>query len=209
MTDIKNLFEKTKENKPPEFQAKVDEILQEYESTKAAIDKLYGSADFASDYASSISNLAIGVEEINVEEEAIVSDAPVGETNAGDAVKKSGGEIEVDSAGAVIRVAGLTADDAEILNEHRALEKMTILLQDTCIDLERKTRFVAGEKIYPNEPCPCGSGKKYKKCCGRKELTWEERKELIALPITPRREFTEETQTMTDRESPIRKNQRE
>lgn len=23
-------------------------------------------------------------------------------------------------------------------------------------------------KIYPNEPCPCGSGKKYKKCCGRK-----------------------------------------
>ena len=23
-------------------------------------------------------------------------------------------------------------------------------------------------KIYPNEPCPCGSGKKYKKCCGRR-----------------------------------------
>ena len=23
------------------------------------------------------------------------------------------------------------------------------------------------KKIYPNEPCPCGSGKKYKKCCGR------------------------------------------
>ena len=23
------------------------------------------------------------------------------------------------------------------------------------------------EKIYPNDPCPCGSGKKYKKCCGR------------------------------------------
>ena len=23
-------------------------------------------------------------------------------------------------------------------------------------------------KIYPNEPCLCGSGKKYKKCCGRK-----------------------------------------
>lgn len=26
----------------------------------------------------------------------------------------------------------------------------------------------AGRKIYPNEPCPCGSGKKYKKCCGRR-----------------------------------------
>ena len=24
------------------------------------------------------------------------------------------------------------------------------------------------EKIYPNSPCPCGSGKKYKLCCGRK-----------------------------------------
>ena len=23
-------------------------------------------------------------------------------------------------------------------------------------------------KIYPNDPCPCGSGKKYKKCCGRR-----------------------------------------
>ena len=27
---------------------------------------------------------------------------------------------------------------------------------------------VATKKIYPNDPCPCGSGKKYKKCCGRK-----------------------------------------
>lgn len=24
------------------------------------------------------------------------------------------------------------------------------------------------DKIYPNDPCPCGSGKKYKQCCGRK-----------------------------------------
>lgn len=26
----------------------------------------------------------------------------------------------------------------------------------------------AGKKIGPNDPCPCGSGKKYKKCCGSK-----------------------------------------
>lgn len=26
----------------------------------------------------------------------------------------------------------------------------------------------AEKKIYPNDPCPCGSGKKYKKCCGKK-----------------------------------------
>ena len=23
-----------------------------------------------------------------------------------------------------------------------------------------------GKKVGPNDPCPCGSGKKYKKCCG-------------------------------------------
>ncbi len=26
----------------------------------------------------------------------------------------------------------------------------------------------AAQKVYPNDPCPCGSGKKYKQCCGRK-----------------------------------------
>ena len=25
-----------------------------------------------------------------------------------------------------------------------------------------------GFDVAPNDPCPCGSGKKYKKCCGRK-----------------------------------------
>ena len=29
-----------------------------------------------------------------------------------------------------------------------------------------KTVRRVGEKIKPNDPCPCGSGKKYKKCCG-------------------------------------------
>ena len=40
------------------------------------------------------------------------------------------------------------------------------------VDLNANAAFVpsnAGtKKIYPNDPCPCGSGKKYKKCCGRK-----------------------------------------
>jgi len=29
-----------------------------------------------------------------------------------------------------------------------------------------KTR-IAEKKVGRNEPCPCGSGKKYKKCCGK------------------------------------------
>ena len=28
---------------------------------------------------------------------------------------------------------------------------------------------VKGEKVYPNDPCPCGSGKKFKKCCGKNQ----------------------------------------
>lgn len=30
------------------------------------------------------------------------------------------------------------------------------------------TTIVKDPKVYPNDPCPCGSGKKYKKCCGKK-----------------------------------------
>lgn len=32
----------------------------------------------------------------------------------------------------------------------------------------QKITPVRKERIYPNDPCPCGSGKKYKVCCGRK-----------------------------------------
>lgn len=32
---------------------------------------------------------------------------------------------------------------------------------------KQSTTVVKPEKIYPNDPCPCGSGKKYKKCCGK------------------------------------------
>jgi len=31
------------------------------------------------------------------------------------------------------------------------------------------TTVVKEAKVYPNDPCPCGSGKKYKKCCGMNE----------------------------------------
>ncbi len=34
----------------------------------------------------------------------------------------------------------------------------------------RTPRKRAAQKIYPNDPCPCGSGKKYKQCHGRKPL---------------------------------------
>lgn len=48
---------------------------------------------------------------------------------------------------------------------------------DTIFDAETKKRLyleqkksgtvVVGKKVGRNDPCPCGSGKKYKQCCGR------------------------------------------
>ena len=35
------------------------------------------------------------------------------------------------------------------------------------------TTIVKDKKVYPNDPCPCGSGKKYKKCCRDKDLAAE------------------------------------
>ena len=32
---------------------------------------------------------------------------------------------------------------------------------------KKSTTIVKEAKVYPNDPCPCGSGKKYKKCCGK------------------------------------------
>jgi preprotein translocase subunit SecA len=33
----------------------------------------------------------------------------------------------------------------------------------------RREPVTKKEKVGRNDPCPCGSGKKYKKCCGRNE----------------------------------------
>ena len=35
------------------------------------------------------------------------------------------------------------------------------------MEQKKSGTVVKEEKVYPNDPCPCGSGKKYKKCCGR------------------------------------------
>ena len=35
------------------------------------------------------------------------------------------------------------------------------------LEQKKSGTVVKGPKIYPNDPCPCGSGKKYKKCHGR------------------------------------------
>ena len=51
--------------------------------------------------------------------------------------------------------------------EREEVAKVTGTNKDDTLVKAPKKR--AEEKIYPNDPCPCGSGKKYKQCCGRKK----------------------------------------
>ena len=53
--------------------------------------------------------------------------------------------------------------------EREPAAKVTGTNKDTSLAKAPKKRDV--QKVYPNDPCPCGSGKKYKQCCGRKPLT--------------------------------------
>ena len=35
------------------------------------------------------------------------------------------------------------------------------------LEQKKSGTIIKEQKVYPNDPCPCGSGKKYKKCCGK------------------------------------------
>ena len=50
--------------------------------------------------------------------------------------------------------------------EREQVAKVTGTNRDDTLQKGPKKRENA--KVYPNDPCPCGSGKKYKQCCGRK-----------------------------------------
>lgn len=50
--------------------------------------------------------------------------------------------------------------------EREQVAKVTGTNKDDTSVREPKKR--SSQKVYPNDPCPCGSGKKYKQCCGKK-----------------------------------------
>ena len=52
--------------------------------------------------------------------------------------------------------------------EREPAAKVTGTNRDDSAAAAPKRRAV--QKVYPNDPCPCGSGKKYKQCCGRKPI---------------------------------------
>ena len=76
------------------------------------------------------------------------------------------------------KILPMSSDAAKLLEEGR--KQLQIMGFDvetnetgTVIPMMSFNNGVSGDmksgsrKIYPNDPCPCGSGKKFKKCCGR------------------------------------------
>ena len=70
-------------------------------------------------------------------------------------------------------IAGISRETVSVLMhvrieqkaEREEVAKVTGTNRDTSV-AQAPVRRSAG-KVYPNDPCPCGSGKKYKQCCGR------------------------------------------
>ena len=72
-------------------------------------------------------------------------------------------------------IAGIQQDTVRLLY-HVRIEQKVEREQVAEVTGTNKDEDVKGpvrraqQKVYPNDPCPCGSGKKYKQCCGRKPV---------------------------------------
>jgi len=69
----------------------------------------------------------------------------------------------------LFRIQVVREDELEEIEEERRRQKQPMEMRHGAGEEERNHTPVRreGEKIGRNQPCPCGSGKKYKKCCGR------------------------------------------
>ena len=79
-----------------------------------------------------------------------------------------GGEIELDIDMEKL-LYNMLAADAEYLYTLPQWEEVLPAekIKEIVKAFKKSKTVVKGEKIGRNDPCPCGSGKKYKKCCGR------------------------------------------
>lgn len=74
---------------------------------------------------------------------------------------------EKDDTGTVEFVARYRTPDGPVVHHERAMfsrDGGNWVFSDCVMNPKEEQRRV--EKIGRNDPCPCGSGKKYKKCCG-------------------------------------------
>jgi len=99
-----------------------------------------------------------------------------GQKNPLDEYKREGFElfmsmietVKEQTVGTLLRVQVVRDDEVARMEEEqrRKQQEMELNRGAAGVDNERKPVKRAEEKIGRNAPCPCGSGKKYKKCCG-------------------------------------------
>jgi len=68
----------------------------------------------------------------------------------------------------LLRIRPMRESEAEELEARRRQQQQRMSYGRGDGDEKPKTVRRKGKKVGRNDPCPCGSGKKYKKCCGRK-----------------------------------------
>ncbi|MBW1926565.1 MAG: preprotein translocase subunit SecA [Deltaproteobacteria bacterium] len=68
----------------------------------------------------------------------------------------------------LLRIRPMRESEAEELEARRRQQQQRMSYGRGDGDEKPKTIRRKGKKVGRNDPCPCGSGKKYKKCCGRK-----------------------------------------
>jgi len=78
-------------------------------------------------------------------------------------------ENEVTGADVLIGMDLITQGDFAITNLNGKTVFSFRCPSNECIDFVKSAQSMASlPKVGRNDPCPCGSGKKYKYCCGRK-----------------------------------------
>jgi len=79
--------------------------------------------------------------------------------------------VKQQTVGTLLRVQIVQDDELQRLEEERRQERereLEMARRNSAVsEAERKPVTRREEKIGRNAPCPCGSGKKYKKCCGK------------------------------------------
>ncbi len=74
-----------------------------------------------------------------------------------------------ESLSLLLRIRPMREVEIERLEEERRRKQERLKLSHGEEETQKpQTYRRQGKKVGRNDPCPCGSGKKYKKCCGRK-----------------------------------------
>lgn len=113
--------------------------------------------ELAAKYDTELKNMVGFLDGIN---DSLVTPNPIEEMEETTVVS-----LEFDKEKLYYNMVGATADWLYELEEWDALltkEKQ----KELYLEQKKSNTVVKDKKVGRNDPCPCGSGKKYKKCCG-------------------------------------------